>query len=81
MNKTYHLILQPESKGGYTVIVPSLPGCVTYGKDLAEAKAMAADAIAAYLASLKKHKEPLPNDDQSLFTTLNLNLPSTLTYA
>ena len=81
MNKTYHLILQPEPEGGYTVIVPSLPGCVTYGKDLKEAKTMAADAITAYLASLKKHQQPLPNDDQSLFATINLNLPRHLSYA
>lgn len=52
---TYNLIFNPEPKGGFTVIVPSLPGCVTYGKDLNEAKKMAKEAIKAYLASLKKH--------------------------
>lgn len=44
---TYNIIIKPEPEGGYTVIVPSLPGCVTYGKDLAEAKVMAQDAIVA----------------------------------
>ena len=30
----YNLIFKPEAEGGFTVIVPSLPGCVTYGKNL-----------------------------------------------
>ncbi|MDP3917973.1 MAG: type II toxin-antitoxin system HicB family antitoxin [Candidatus Woesebacteria bacterium] len=54
---TYNLIFKPEPEGGFTAIVPSLPGCVTYGKNLTEAKEMAMDAINAYLASLKKHEE------------------------
>ena len=66
----YHLILRPEPEGGFTVIVPALPGCVTYGRDLAEAKKMAKDAIAGYVASLKKHNEPVPTDDESLVTSL-----------
>jgi hypothetical protein len=36
---------QPEEEGGFTVRVPSLPEIVTYGKDEAEALAMAEDAI------------------------------------
>jgi len=40
--------------------VPSLPGCITYGKNLQEAKEMAVDAIKGYIISLKKHKECIP---------------------
>ena len=36
----YTVFFQKEQEGGYTVIVPLLPGCVTYGKDLQEAKKM-----------------------------------------
>lgn len=59
MDKTlhYNLIFRPEPEGGFTVIVPSLPGCVTYGKDLMEAKEMARDAIDGYIQSLEKHGE------------------------
>lgn len=53
----YNVIFKPEPEGGFTVIVPSLPGCVTYGKDLAEARTMVEDAIRTYIASLKKHNE------------------------
>jgi len=42
------------------VVVPALPGCVTYGRTLNEAQEMAKDAIAGYIASLRKHGDPLP---------------------
>ena len=78
----YNLAFQPEPEGGYTVIVPSLPGCVTYGKNLEEAKEMAKDAIRGYVASLNKHKEPVPTDESSFFTTLNIDIKaSKVSYA
>jgi predicted RNase H-like HicB family nuclease len=56
----YNVMLRPEPEGGFTAIVPALPGCVTYGRTLTEAKKMAKDAIAGYVKSLRKHLEPLP---------------------
>lgn len=56
-NLRYNLIFKPEAEGGFTVIVPSLPGCVTFGQTLEEAKEMVTEAIAVYLESLKKHQE------------------------
>jgi len=53
---SHNIIFRPEPEGGFTVIVPSLPGCITYGKNLQEAKKMAIDAIKGYIISLKKHK-------------------------
>ena len=52
----YTAIFQKEPEGGYTVIVPSLKGCVTYGETIDEAKKMAKEAIKAYLGSLAKDK-------------------------
>ncbi|HZQ20012.1 MAG TPA: type II toxin-antitoxin system HicB family antitoxin [Terriglobales bacterium] len=72
----YNVILRPEPKGGFTAIVPALPGCVTYGRDLSEARRMAKDAITGYIASLKKHKEPIPTDDETLVTSLDLEYAS-----
>lgn len=71
-NLYYNIIFRPEPEGGFTAIVPSLPGCITYGKDLEEAKKMAVDAIKAYIASLKKHKEPVPTDQESFFTSVEI---------
>lgn len=80
----YHLIFRPEPEGGFTVTVPALPGCVTYGKTLTEAKKMASDAISAYLTSLKKHNEPIPTDNESFITSIDFQKSSrqrTLSYA
>ncbi len=70
-NRQFHIILKPEPEGGFTVVVPSLPGCVTYGETLQEAKEMASDAIKAYITSLKKHKESVPTDEMTLITTVS----------
>ena len=53
----YTIFFQPEPEGGFTVAVPALPGCVTYGRDLEEVKKMAVDAIGGYLASVCKHQK------------------------
>lgn len=62
----YKIMLRPEPEGGFTVIVPSLPGCVTYGSTLDEAKEMALEAIEIYLESLIAHNEYIPNDNETL---------------
>lgn len=68
----FNLLLRPEPEGGFTAIVPALPGCVTHGRTLDEAKEMARDAIAGYIESLRKHNEPIPTDNDTLMTSLDL---------
>ncbi len=68
----YNIMLRPEPDGGFTAIVPTLPGCVTYGRTLSEARKMAKDAIRGYIESLKKHKEPIPTDEDTLLASLDL---------
>ena len=60
---TYTVLLQPEPEGGYTVTCPALPGLVTYGATLEEARAMAADAIQGYIECLREDGEPIPESD------------------
>jgi len=62
----YRVLLQKEPEGGYTVIVPLLPGCVTYGETIEEAKKMAKDAIELYLDSLIEDGEEIPIEDDVL---------------
>jgi antitoxin HicB len=65
MKKThiwFKIVLRPEPVGGFTAMVPALPGCVTYGRTLGEARKMVKDAISGYIESLKKHKEPISTD-------------------
>jgi len=61
----YKIMLKPEPEGGFTVVVPSLPGCITYGSTLTEAKAMAKEAIELYLESLTAHNEYILNDNET----------------
>ncbi len=71
----YTVIYTSEPEGGFTVTVPALPGCVTYGQDLNEAKKMAKDAINLYLESLKKHKEAIPAEEASFISSIDLEFP------
>jgi predicted RNase H-like HicB family nuclease len=63
---SYRILLRQEPEGGYTVIVPSLPGCVTYGDTVEEAIEMAKEAIELYIESLKEHGEEIPTEERTL---------------
>ncbi len=61
----YTVILDPDEEGrGYTVLVPTLPGCVTQGSTREEAIERAKEAIAAYIESLEADGEPVPKETQ-----------------
>ncbi|MBN1344984.1 MAG: type II toxin-antitoxin system HicB family antitoxin [Phycisphaerae bacterium] len=77
----YHIVLRPEPEGGFTVTVPALPGCVTWGKTVKQARRMARDAIEAYLESLAKHGEAIPHDDDVLNTTVDVSPPADAIHA
>jgi antitoxin HicB len=63
----YTIILNPDiDEGGYTVTVPSLPGCVTQGETLEEAIAMARDAIRLHIESLIEDGQPVPEEQEHL---------------
>lgn len=67
---SYRIIFRPEPEGGFTVTVPALPGCVTYGETLEEASDMARDAIELYLKSLEKHGDAITDDAGTLESQL-----------
>ncbi len=56
----YTVVFEPAEEGGFVVTVPALPGLVTEGDSLEEAREMAKDAIRGYLESLRKHGEEIP---------------------
>lgn len=63
---TYTIVLTPdEEEGGYLVTVPALPGCITDGDDIEEAREHAAEAIAGYLEALLADGEAIPPDTDS----------------
>ncbi len=49
------VILEPSEEGGYTAIVPSLPGCISEGNTKQEALTNIREAIELYL-------EPVEDD-------------------
>lgn len=66
-------MLKRENECGYTVTVPSLPGCVTYGETVEESMLMAREAIEGYIESLKEHGEDIPSDDGVLEYNLTIS--------
>jgi predicted RNase H-like HicB family nuclease len=58
--------LHKEPEGGYTVSVPALQGCITYGDNVDEAIAMAKEAIELYIEELQERGETIPDDSNTL---------------
>ena len=56
----YRIIIEEDEDGMYVSECPLLPGCISQGKTRKEALNNIRDAIKGYLASLKKHNEPIP---------------------
>lgn len=69
--RTYRINLRKEEEGGYTVLVPALPGCITYGETVDEAIEMAKEAIELYVEELQDHGEMVPDDSNVLEYSLN----------
>jgi len=51
----FKVVLEPSDEGGYTIFVPSLPGCISEGETVEEAIANIKEAIELYL-------EPVEDD-------------------
>lgn len=71
---TYRILLRKEPEGGYTVLVPALPGCITYGKTIEEAIKMAKEAIELYLESMIENGEEIPTEEGTLEYTLSVDI-------
>lgn len=57
----YPAIFHPnQDDGSFTVTVPSLPGCITEGKNLADAIDMAGDAVSMWLWAAEDQHEDIP---------------------
>ena len=55
----YEAIVEPSDEGGYTVYVPSLPGCISEGGTRREALANVREAIALYLEPIEDEDTPV----------------------
>ncbi len=58
----FTVVITPNDPEGYLVTCPALPGLVTEGDTLDEAREMAGDAIKCYVESLLQRGQPVPED-------------------
>jgi len=65
------LFLEQNEDGGYTVTVPSLPGCIIEGSTREEALAHIGEAIAGYVEVAKKLGKPIPVEISVPLNTTN----------
>ena len=70
MSITYTVAVLKEKDGRYSVIVPALEGCATWGDTLPEALRMAEEAILAYVDGLDALGKSIPSDVEAI--TVNL---------
>jgi predicted RNase H-like HicB family nuclease len=63
----YDVVFEEQPDGGYTVVVPFLPGCISEGDTFEDAKSNITEAITAYLESLAKDGEDIPEGDTNIF--------------
>ncbi len=55
------VVFEPSEEGGYTVYVPSLPGCISEGDNKEEALTNIREAIELYLEPLEEDLMTTPN--------------------
>jgi len=54
------IVLEPSDEGGYTVIVPALPGCISEGDTREEAMKNIREAITLYLEPIEDDMDFMP---------------------
>ncbi|MBF0533228.1 MAG: type II toxin-antitoxin system HicB family antitoxin [Candidatus Omnitrophica bacterium] len=68
---TFRVLFEQDEDGVFIAKCPTLPGCISQGKTHEQALANIKDAISGYLASLKKHNEPIPPSIQEELVEIN----------
>jgi predicted RNase H-like HicB family nuclease len=58
------IYLEPSNEGGYTVIVPSLPGCISEGETKEEAIKNIKEAIELYLEPMEDDILAIPDAEE-----------------
>lgn len=56
----YVAVIESAADGSYSAYVPDLPGCVSCGDSVDEARRLIEEAVALHIESLRNHGEPVP---------------------
>ena len=62
----FTVILEPEQDGGFSVVCPAIPGCVSQGSSLDEALANIREAILLCLDVRREDRIDLPDESPEL---------------
>jgi len=65
----YTAIFEPQEEGGYTVIIPSLPGCISEGDTFEESLKNIKEAASLYLEVIRKRKEEIITEEKGVIVT------------
>jgi len=68
------VVLHPDPEGGFTVTVPSLPGCISEGDTVEEALKNIKEAIELFLESMREHGEQIPQEVVDIFTVVEVEV-------
>lgn len=60
---SYKVIFEPAEEGGYTVYVPSLPGCISEGDTYQEALENIKEAIEGWIEVSREFGDEIPPSD------------------
>jgi len=63
----YTAVFEPDKEvGGYTVTIPSLPGCISEGETFEEALKNIQEAASLYLEVMKREEEEITSEDSGV---------------
>jgi predicted RNase H-like HicB family nuclease len=78
---TYTVLLEPDEDGGFVVTCPALPGLVTHGETLEQAREHAAEAIELYLECLQAEGSSIPAGEERPAATRREPITVKLSYS
>lgn len=70
----YNAIFQKEREGGYSVWIPSLPGCASQGETFEEALDNIKEAITLYLEDGLEETEQISDARRQFMVPVRLNI-------
>ena len=66
---TYLAVCEPDENNGFGVYFPDLPGCVTYGSDIDDARKNAKEALELHIYGMQEDGECIPEPQQFIADT------------
>ena len=62
----YTAVFEPDKAGGFTVTIPTLPGCISEGENFEEALRNIKEAASLYIEVMKQKKGIIPAEEKGV---------------